>query len=87
MDFVLCVVGFGLDPFEDLVAGDGHDSLDSLMAYLIDSVADHAVGLPRAGLPIGEKAAMIAFPGIVEDVFADPLEDLLLVGILGSCGF
>lgn len=50
--------------------------------YLVCAVADHRVGLARARLPVGEQTAMIALPGIGQNLQADLLEHDLLIRVL-----
>lgn len=60
---------------ENLIASNRHNTL-------IGSITNHGVTLTRAGLPVREQAAVIAFPGVVEHLPTEGLVHLLLIRIL-----
>ena len=45
----------------------------------------HRVRLSGAGLAVGEKATVVAFPSVVEDLLAEGLVHHVLVSILWAC--
>jgi len=60
---------------EDLGLGEGAYSGENLVTCLwydalVFAISDHGIALAAACLAVGEKATVVAFPGVVEDLLA-----------------
>lgn len=73
---IVCLVSS--DSFEYFIACNWHNSF-------VRTVANHRVTLARPCLPIGEQAAVVSIPCIVEDLLAKGFVHDLLIGVVRTC--
>lgn len=62
---------------EDFGASSGKDAF-------VFTIASHRITFSRAGLSVGKQTHVVSFKGVVEDTDAQIIEDLVLIGVLGS---
>lgn len=63
-----------INSFENLITGLRNDTL-------VLAVANHRVRFAATGLPVGEEAAVVALPGVVEDLLSQGLVNVILVSV------